>query len=508
MRSRLFRTMGASLSLAASIALSAGSGQALDSPGRGGSTAQSNLAQSQAHWLFGGDPSDLSSNTQQRTAGQLDLHERNENGPFALGSRVEGGDVAQANVALASAENDAATAQEDQGQDATSTGSVDQALLGQAFKRLQNRSQPVAVWSRVEAGDVAQANVDRGNASNGSSTVQETQPSSFDLPASITGGPGAEALLSRLRGDRPAGVASSTGPDRALEGVAGPLQQAMGSDTPGGTSGAGPIVPVGTPSGSQSASVASSGGPGLAVPSGGPGLAVPSGGPGLAVPSGGPGLAVPSGGPGSAASAEGSAAAAPGDRPASTADPVSSTTDQAAAGQLGIVQVNVNDPVTVLSRVQSGDVEQANVALGRASNQSRTHQSDPNDPSQVAAGQAGNPQINVNAPVTVLSRVQGGDVRQANISSGEASNRATTAQESSGEDLVSDGTADLTPGSMTSSTQQAAAGQLGVTQVNVNAPVTVLSRVRSGDVEQANVALGQATNQSRTHQESSALPSA
>jgi hypothetical protein len=177
-------------------------------------------------------------------------------------------------------------------------------------------------------------------------------------------------------------------------------------------------------------------------------------------------------------------------------------------GQLGIVQVNVNDPVTVLSRVQSGDVEQANVALGRASNQSRTHQSDPNDPSQVAAGQAGNPQINVNAPVTVLSRVQGGDVRQANISSGEASNRATTAQESSGEDLVSDGTADLTPGSMTSSTQQAAAGQLGVTQVNVNAPVTVLSRVRSGDVEQANVALGQATNQSRTHQESSALPSA
>jgi hypothetical protein len=507
MRSRLFRTMGASLSLAASIALSAGSGQALDSPGRGGSTAQSNLAQSQAHWLFGGDPSDLSSNTQQRTAGQLDLHERNENGPFALGSRVEGGDVAQANVALASAENDAATAQEDQGQDATSTGSVDQALLGQAFKRLQNRSQPVAVWSRVEAGDVAQANVDRGNASNGSSTVQETQPSSSDLPASITGGPG---------------------PDRALEGVAGPLQQAMGSDTPGGTSGAGPVAPVGAPSGSQSASVASSGQPGLAVPSGGPGLAAPSGSqsasvassgqPGLAVPSGGqsasvassgqPGLAAPSGGPGLAASAEGSAAAAPGDRPASTADPVSSTTDQAAVGQLGIVQVNVNDPVTVLSRVQSGDVEQANVALGRASNQSRTHQSDPNDPSQVAAGQAGNPQINVNAPVTVLSRVQGGDVRQANISSGEASNRATTAQESSGEDLVSDGTADLTPGSMTSSTQQAAAGQLGVTQVNVNAPVTVLSRVRSGDVEQANVALGQATNQSRTHQESSALPSA
>src|SRR5579884_64448 len=405
MRSRLFRTMGASLSLAASIALSAGSGQALDSPGRGGSTAQSNLAQSQAHWLFGGDPSDLSSNTQQRTAGQLDLHERNENGPFALGSRVEGGDVAQANVALASAENDAATAQEDQGQDATSTGSVDQALLGQAFKRLQNRSQPVAAWSRVEAGDVAQANVDRGNASNGSSTVQETQPSSSDLPASITGGPG---------------------PDRALEGVAGPLQQAMGSDTPGGTSGAGPVAPVGAPSGSQSASVASSGQPGLAVPSGGPGLAAPSGsqsasvassgqpglavpggGPGLAVPSGGPGLAVPSGGPGSAvssggpglaapsggpglaASAEGSAAAAPGDRPASTADPVSSTTDQAAVGQLGIVQVNVNDPVTVLSRVQSGDVEQANVALGRASNQSRTHQSDPNDPSQVVAGQAG-----------------------------------------------------------------------------------------------------------------------
>ncbi|HZV51033.1 MAG TPA: hypothetical protein VFD49_14855 [Candidatus Dormibacteraeota bacterium] len=479
MRSRLFRTMGASLSLAASIALSAGSGQALDSPGRGGSTAQSNLAQSQAHWLFGGDPSDLSSNTQQRTAGQLDLHERNENGPFALGSRVEGGDVAQANVALASAENDAATAQEDQGQDATSTGSVDQALLGQAFKRLQNRSQPVAVWSRVEAGDVAQANVDRGNASNGSSTVQETQPSSSDLPASITGGPG---------------------PDRALEGVAGPLQQAMGSDTPGGTSGAGPVAPVGAPSGSQSASVASSGQPGLAVPSGGQSASVAS--------SGQPGLAAPSGGPGLAASAEGSAAAAPGDRPASTADPVSSTTDQAAVGQLGIVQVNVNDPVTVLSRVQSGDVEQANVALGRASNQSRTHQSDPNDPSQVAAGQAGNPQINVNAPVTVLSRVQGGDVRQANISSGEASNRATTAQESSGEDLVSDGTADLTPGSMTSSTQQAAAGQLGVTQVNVNAPVTVLSRVRSGDVEQANVALGQATNQSRTHQESSALPSA
>ncbi len=86
MRSRLFRTMGASLSLAASIALSAGSTQALVGPGRGGSTTQSNLAQSQARWPLGGDPSDLTSDTQQDTTGQLDVRERNENGPFTLGA--------------------------------------------------------------------------------------------------------------------------------------------------------------------------------------------------------------------------------------------------------------------------------------------------------------------------------------------------------------------------------------------------------------------------------------
>ncbi len=147
MRSRLFRTMGASLSLAASIALSAGSTQALVGPGRGGSTTQSNLAQSQARWPLGGDPSDLTSDTQQDTTGQLDVRERNENGPFTLGSRVNGGDVAQANVALGSADDEATGKQSDETGDATLDQTTGQTLIGQDPRPLRNESDPVVLWS-------------------------------------------------------------------------------------------------------------------------------------------------------------------------------------------------------------------------------------------------------------------------------------------------------------------------------------------------------------------------
>src|SRR5579875_3390080 len=141
MRSRLFRTMGASLSLAASIALSTASTQALGGPGQGAANTQTNLAQGQASWFLGGDPSELTSSAQQDTTGQLGVDERNESDPFALSE----------------AQDQAAGAQSDATGDATLDQSTTQTLIGQDSKRLRNESQPIALWSHVDSGDVAQA---------------------------------------------------------------------------------------------------------------------------------------------------------------------------------------------------------------------------------------------------------------------------------------------------------------------------------------------------------------
>ncbi|HZV49162.1 MAG TPA: hypothetical protein VFD49_05290 [Candidatus Dormibacteraeota bacterium] len=475
MRSRLFRTMGASLSLAASIALSAGSTQALVGPGRGGSTTQSNLAQSQARWPLGGDPSDLTSDTQQDTTGQLDVRERNENGPFTLGSRVNGGDVAQANVALGSADDEATGKQSDETGDATLDQTTGQTLIGQDPRPLRNESDPVVLWSEVDSGDVAQANVQRGSVSNASATRQEAEQPPLSAPLALA--------MSEAAGDPPipggivagrASLGTRSNTDQTVQEVVNSLGSAPDS----------------------------SGAPGVADASGLPGLE----GPLARAHDAAARIQSDSVQPGTVGSNTQPEAVGPNLGPASLADPATSSTTQSATGQMGTVQVNVNDPVTVLSRVRSGDVQQANVAIGHASNQSRTHQSDPNDPVQTAVGQDTTTQVNVNAPVAVLSRVEGGDVRQANISTGEASNGSTTSQESSGGDLISNGADELPSGSLSSTTDQSATGQTGVAQVNVNAPVTVLSRVKTGDVAQANVALGQASNHSLTSQESSAPP--
>ncbi len=450
--------MGASLSLAASIALSAASTQALGTPGRGGSTTQANLAQGQAGWLLSSDPSDLTSDAQQDTTGQQGVQERNENGPFTLGSRVDSGDVAQANVALGSADSQATTAQSDNTGDASVDQSTTQTLIGQDSKQLGNESQPVVVWSQVDSGNVAQANVERGSASSGSATQQAAeQPSLPDLPPLVVSDPGGGALSAAVGGGR-----LSTSPSQVAGNVAGSLGNGSGANGAPEVAGASnPVSAEGTLAAAHDLTAQ---------------------------------LQADQGQPPAAGTA-------------SPGDPTSSTS-QTASGQVGTVQVNVNDPVTVLSRVQSGDVQQANVASGRASNQSQTSQADPNDPTQTTTGQDTAAQVNVNAPVTVLSRVQSGSVRQANIASGEASNSSETAQESSGGDLVSDGSSSLTSGSVSSTTDQSATGQTGVAQVNVNAPVTVLSRVQSGDVAQANVALGRASNQSQTDQQGSSSPPA
>jgi hypothetical protein len=399
MRSRLFRTMGASLSLAASIALSTASTQALGGPGQGAANTQTNLAQGQASWFLGGDPSELTSSAQQDTTGQLGVDERNESDPFALSSGVDSGGVAQANVALGSAQDQAAGAQSDATGDATLDQSTTQTLIGQDSKRLRNESQPIALWSHVDSGDVAQANVERGNASNASATQQSADSSPFaDLPSSVSSDPGS-APATTASGDVMAGARPTSSPDQVLHDVVGSLGMNP-NRIPDLTGDSQPSDTASTLAATHDLSTqlqASQDQPTAAGSS-----VAPASGSDLGPTSSGN----PSGDP-------------------------SSTTTQTASGQVGPVQVDVNAPVAVLSRVQSGDVQQANVAVGRASNQSRTSQSDPNDPTQSAVGQDTVAQVNVNAPVAVLSRVQSGDVAQANVALGQASNRSHTEQQSS-----------------------------------------------------------------------------
>jgi hypothetical protein len=110
---------------------------------------------------------------------------------------------------------------------------------------------------------------------------------------------------------------------------------------------------------------------------------------------------------------------------------------------------------------------------------------------QLAGGQVGLVQLNTNVPVRVVSPGDNGDVTQGNSAAGAAANAGAAAQDNSnGGDggLLGLAGVSFAPVSVDDSQlgAQGAAGQLGVIQVNVDLPINVLSPGQDGTLTQTN----------------------
>lgn len=127
---------------------------------------------------------------------------------------------------------------------------------------------------------------------------------------------------------------------------------------------------------------------------------------------------------------------------------------------------------------------------------------------QGAIGQAGLVQVNANAPVRVLSPGDNGSVDQYNYAEGNACNEGVAAQtidhQGSGQSLIN------LPGNQGSgivgvgdnqAVGQAAVGQAGVAQGNLNLPINILSPGNTGPVNQSNESYGSASNSGSASQD-------
>lgn len=198
---------------------------------------------------------------------------------------------------------------------------------------------------------------------------------------------------------------------------------------------------------------------------------------------------------------------------------------QAALGQVGILQANVNTPIRVVSYGENGHVTQVNEAQGAAANQGSASQantsgggdgslvgivgnsiglveaSDNQGVLQGAIGQLGILQLNVNAPVRVLSPGANDGATQVNEAQGSGINKGAVAQNNGGPvGLVGGllGTGNQIGLVNVSDEQvggQGALGQLGVLQVSVNLPVRVLSTGSNGQLTQVNAKQSTQTDQ-------------
>ena len=203
---------------------------------------------------------------------------------------------------------------------------------------------------------------------------------------------------------------------------------------------------------------------------------------------------------------------------------------QAGAGQLGVIDPNVNAPIRVISEGDNGATQQSTAAQGTAANTLVANQRAANggDESllnllgvqaadladltgtqilpQIGAGQLGVVGANVNAPIRIASAGNNGPVSQTGTAEGTASNRAWANQQATGDS--GDGMAnalgaqlgDLIGLTGTQVPVQAGAGQVGVLQGNVNAPISVLSEGDNGSTTQATDSSGSATNQAWVNQ--------
>jgi hypothetical protein len=226
------------------------------------------------------------------------------------------------------------------------------------------------------------------------------------------------------------------------------------------------------------------------------------------------------------------------------------TTDQTATANAETTQVNVNAPIAILSPgANNGDVDQSNTAdtNATAGNSNTTDQSttqdqdattssgcgscgggsvsqdqsgeNTNDTYQDAEANATTNQYNVNAPISVLSPGangsscsnscggSGGDVNQsndANTSAWAGNSNQTTQTVDQSQDATAAGSGfcgcespsieQSQTGTNDNKTDQNATANAETTQVNVNAPIAILSPgANNGDVNQSNQADTDAT---------------
>jgi hypothetical protein len=197
---------------------------------------------------------------------------------------------------------------------------------------------------------------------------------------------------------------------------------------------------------------------------------------------------------------------------------------QAALGQVGIAQANLNSPIRLVSAGDNGHVTQVNAAQGAAGNWGEASQtntsgggsnsligivgnsiglvnaSDNQGVLQGAIGQLGIVQLNVNTPVRVLSPGDNGGATQVNEAQGTGTNKGAVAQNNGGPvgflgGLLGTGNQiGLVNISDEQVGGQGALGQLGVLQVNVNLPVRVLSTGSNGQQQQVNAQTSSQTN--------------
>ena len=224
------------------------------------------------------------------------------------------------------------------------------------------------------------------------------------------------------------------------------------------------------------------------------------------------------------------------------------TTDQTATANASTTQYNVNAPIAILSPgANSGDVNQSNTAdtSATAVNSNTTDQSvwqdqagttsggcgscdgsisqdqsgeNSNDTTQDADANASTTQYNVNAPVAILSPGangsscdpcggSGGDVNQSNDATttawaGNQNDTTQTVGQSQDATVAGSGFCGCEApsieqsqtGTNDNSTDQTATANAETTQVNVNAPIAILSPgANNGDVSQSNQADTNAT---------------
>ena len=157
---------------------------------------------------------------------------------------------------------------------------------------------------------------------------------------------------------------------------------------------------------------------------------------------------------------------------------------QIALGQLGVVQTNIDKGINVGSPGSDGSASQENAASGSALNfaiggrqgprglggalSSSPDQTQP--VLQLAIGQLGVVQTNINVPVNVFSPGVTDTTNQANAAAGSAVNGATPLGAGTQVSAAGGG------GSFAASVAgvQVAIGQFGVVQTNINVPIHVL----------------------------------
>lgn len=160
---------------------------------------------------------------------------------------------------------------------------------------------------------------------------------------------------------------------------------------------------------------------------------------------------------------------------------------QIALGQVGVAQNNINEGINFESPGSNGGASQLNTAAGSAVNADSGAQTGKQGPDslggalssspdqtqpvfQLAIGQLGVVQTNINVPINVFSPGVTENTNQANVAAGSAVNWATGSQVGTQVGSVGGG------GSFAASLPgvQLAIGQFGVVQTNINVPIHVL----------------------------------